>query len=279
VSIDVRTPAYRVLADDLRSQITSGQLRPGDRLPTEPQLCRDCGVSRSTVREALRLLASQHLIVTTRGVAGGSFVAHPSPEQISDTFATGVRLLQVNAVVDASHLLEARGIFEIAAAALAAHRRRPEHLEALRGTLFDPRTADLDTMATLHPAFHMALIACCGNPALDLVTRPLHMVVNLRELVADLGRDFWIQVDEDHRAILDAVTASDPDAAQDAARRHLEHLQRRLISDTDESAAGGSAASESASSGSAVGESGTSESTADEPTADELAAGELTAAT
>lgn len=243
MSIDVRAPAYRVLADDLRSQITSGQLRPGDRLPTEPQLCRDCGVSRSTVREALRLLASQHLIVTTRGVAGGSFVAHPSPEQISDTFATGVRLLQVNAVVDASHLLEARGIFEVAAAALAARRRRPEQLDALRDTLFDPHTADLDTMATLHPAFHTALIACCGNPALALVTRPLHMVVNLRELVADLGRDFWIQVDEDHRAILAAVTASDPDAAQDAARRHLEHLQERLVSTSSVSATDGLAIS------------------------------------
>jgi DNA-binding FadR family transcriptional regulator len=234
VSIDERAPAYRVLADDLRSQITSGQLRPGDRLPTEPQLCRDCGVSRSTVREALRLLASQHLIVTTRGVAGGSFVAHPSPEQISDTFATGVRLLQVNAVVDASHLLEARGIFEVAAAGYAARRRRPEHLEALRKTLFDPHTADLDTMATLHPAFHTALIACCGNPVLELVTHPLHMVVNLRELVEDLGREVWIQVDEDHRAIFDAVTAGDPDEAEDAARRHLEHLQERLVGGTSE---------------------------------------------
>jgi GntR family transcriptional repressor for pyruvate dehydrogenase complex len=225
----VRAPAYRVLADDLRSQITSGQLRPGDRLPTEPQLCRDCGVSRSTVREALRLLASQHLIVTTRGVAGGSFVAHPSPEQISDTFATGVRLLHVNAVVDGSHLLEVRGIFEVAAAGYAARRRRPEHLEALRGTLFDPHTADFDTMAALHPAFHAALIASCGNPVLELVTRPLHMVVNLRELLADLGRDFWVQVDVDHRSIFDAVTASDPDAAEDGARRHLEHLQQYFV--------------------------------------------------
>lgn len=221
----MRAPAYRVLADDLRSQITSGQLRPGDRLPTEPQLCRDCGVSRSTVREALRLLASQHLIVTTRGVAGGSFVAHPSPEQISDTFATGVRLLQVSSVVEGSHLLEVRSIFEVAAAGYAARRRRPEHLEVLRSTLFDPHTADLDTMANLHAAFHTALIASCGNPVLELVTRPLHLVVNLRELGADFGRDFWIQVDEDHRAILAAVTASDPEAAQAAARRHLEHLQ------------------------------------------------------
>jgi DNA-binding FadR family transcriptional regulator len=77
VSIEssVRTPAYQLLADDLRTRITSGRLRPGQRLPTEPELCAEAGVSRSTVREALRLLSSQHLIVTTRGVTGGSFVA------------------------------------------------------------------------------------------------------------------------------------------------------------------------------------------------------------
>src|SRR5438876_352461 len=66
--------SYQALADGLRAQITSGKLRPGDRLPTEPQLCAQSGLSRSTVREALRLLTSQNLIVTTRGVTGGSFV-------------------------------------------------------------------------------------------------------------------------------------------------------------------------------------------------------------
>ena len=74
----MRVPAYQLLADSLRTQITSGRLRPGERLPTEPQLCVRSGVSRSTVREALRLLTSQHLIVTTRGVTGGSYVARPT---------------------------------------------------------------------------------------------------------------------------------------------------------------------------------------------------------
>jgi DNA-binding FadR family transcriptional regulator len=57
------------------------------------------------------------------------------------------------------------------------------------------------------------------------VSAPLHAVVNVRALVAHLGRDFWIQVDSDHRAILDAIEARDPDAAGAAAARHLDHLQ------------------------------------------------------
>jgi GntR family transcriptional regulator, transcriptional repressor for pyruvate dehydrogenase complex len=221
----VRRPAYRVLADDLRAQITSGQLRPGDRLPTEPQLCRECGVSRSTVREALRLLASQHLIVTTRGVSGGSFVAHPSAAQLSDTLTTGLQLMQASAVVDAADLLEVRRMLEIGTAGHAARRRQQSDLDALRSTLFDPYTADAETMITLHPAFHSAVLAACANPLLELVSAPLHAVVNVRALVAHLGRDFWIQVDSDHRAILDAIEARDPDAAGAAAARHLDHLQ------------------------------------------------------
>src|SRR4029434_1012913 len=105
--------ASRILPDVRRAQIPSGQLRPGDRLPTEPQLCRECGVSRSTVREALRLLASQHLIVNTRRGSGGSFVAHPSAAQLSDTLTTGLQLMQASAVVDAADLLEVRRMLEI----------------------------------------------------------------------------------------------------------------------------------------------------------------------
>jgi DNA-binding FadR family transcriptional regulator len=236
VSIDVRAPAYRVLADDLRSQITSGQLRPGDRLPTEPQLCRDCGVSRSTVREALRLLASQHLIVTTRGVAGGSFVAHPSLEQLSETLATGVNLLHINAVVDVMQLMEVRSIFEVAAAGFAALRRRPEDLDALRGTLFDPHTADLETMCDKHPAFHTALVAACGNPVLELVTTPLFQVANIREVLSGFKPDFWFQIDADHRAIFGAVSAGDAAGAEAAAARHLDYIRTVLMARRDEPA-------------------------------------------
>ena len=233
----MRAPAYRALADDLRSQITSGQLRPGDRLPTEPQLCRDCGVSRSTVREALRLLASQHLIVTTRGVAGGSFVAHPSLEQLSETLATGVSLLHGNAVVDAMQLLEVRSVFEVAAAGFAALRRRPEDLDALAGTLFDPHTAELETMCAKHPAFHTALVAACRNPVLELVTAPLFRVGNIREVLSGFSTEFWIQIDADHRAIFQAVRAGDAVGARVAASSHLDHIRAGLVADPAEPAA------------------------------------------
>src|SRR4029453_6968479 len=157
VSVEARRPAYQVLADELRVQITSGQLRPGDRLPTEPQPCASAGGSRSTVREALRLLASQNLIVTPRGVAGGSFVAFPSPAQVSASLGTGVHLLLANSVVGTEELLEVRGMLEIPAAALADVHRTEEHLATLQSTLLDAWGADLEQLLVAHNVFHVAI--------------------------------------------------------------------------------------------------------------------------
>jgi DNA-binding FadR family transcriptional regulator len=224
VSVDARSPAYQILADELREQITSGRLRPGERLPTEPELCQTSGLSRSTVREALRLLASQNLIVTTRGVAGGSFVVHPTPAQISEAIQTGVGLLQASSIVSPAELLEARAIVEVPVAGLAARRRSEEQLAALRATLFDPRTAEVETMVAVHHLFHRALAAACGNPLLELIAHPLQAVSHALRLPETLDRDNWIRVDADHRAIFDAVSRRDQGLAEAAAAAHLVYL-------------------------------------------------------
>src|SRR5690606_9000843 len=86
-------PAYRLLADALRAQILAADFEPGDRLPAESELCELYGVSRSTVREALRALATERLLVTRRGVLGGSFVASPGPGDIADLVQSSLALL------------------------------------------------------------------------------------------------------------------------------------------------------------------------------------------
>jgi len=230
----MRPPAYQILADDLRAQITSGRLRPGDRLPTEPQLCARTGVSRSTVREALRLLASQHLIVTTRGVTGGSFVAHPSTDMLADTLTTGVRLLLRTAIVSAADLLEVREMLEVPAAGLAAVRRDGTQLAAMAAALFDPERDDLDTILAAHRAFHLALAASTGNGLFEAITLPLYSVANERELVTQHPIDLWVRVDAEHREILAAIAAGDPEAARAAAAGHLAHLRDRVTASAED---------------------------------------------
>ncbi|MEV4707333.1 FadR/GntR family transcriptional regulator [Actinoplanes sp. NPDC049316] len=220
----VRPPAYQVLADELRAEITSGRLQPGERLPPEPELCVRSGVSRSTVREALRLLASQHLIVTTRGVTGGSFVAHPDADQLSEGLSTGLTLLTNSAEVGFADLIELRRALEVPAAGLAAERRTDAQLIELRGAMFDPDLDELDTMLAAHSAFHSAVASATGNPLFELVTRPLYHVSYGEEVVEALPDGYWARIDADHRELLACVKNRDPAAAMEAGRRHLDYI-------------------------------------------------------
>jgi DNA-binding FadR family transcriptional regulator len=220
----VRPPAYQQLADDLRADITSGKLQPGERLPPEPELCVRTGVSRSTVREALRLLASQHLIVTTRGVTGGSFVAHPDAGQLSEALSTGLTLLNNVAGIGFADLLEVRRALEIPAAVLAAERRTDAHLAELRAALFDPDIDDFDVMLRAHAEFHEAVAKATGNPLFELVTRPLYHVSYGEEVTGALPAGYWANIDADHRELLGCIAAGDRAAAETVSRRHLDYI-------------------------------------------------------
>jgi GntR family transcriptional regulator, transcriptional repressor for pyruvate dehydrogenase complex len=211
VDTGARRPAYEELAATLRAQILSGELKPGDRLPVEPDLSARYGVSRSTVREALRVLSSQHLVTTTRGVVGGSFVAHPRPEQISGYLHTGLSLMTLFQDVTVDRLLEVRDILEV-----------PAELEA---TLFDPRALPLPEIYPRNRSFHEVLLRIAGNPLLELVTQPVFRVIDEMFHREAAPRRFWSQVDADHREILAAVVAADEAAARAAMHDHLGRLR------------------------------------------------------
>ncbi len=220
----VRPPAYQQLADELRAEITSGRLQPGERLPPEPELCVKIGVSRSTVREALRLLASQHLIVTTRGVTGGSFVAHPDAEQLADGLSTGFALLTHSAAIGLADLLELRRALEVPAAGLAAVRREEAHLVELRSTLFDPDIDDIDTMLAAHSSFHRAMAKATGNPLFELVGRPIYQASYGEDVIGSLPEGYWARIDGDHRAMIDFLAARDGDGATRVAASHIDYI-------------------------------------------------------
>jgi GntR family transcriptional regulator, transcriptional repressor for pyruvate dehydrogenase complex len=224
----INMPAYQLLAEDLRTEIMSGRLRSGQRLPTEPQLCARTGLSRGTVREALRLLASQNLVVTVRGVAGGSFVTQPSVSQLTDTLTTGLSLLLSRSVVPVDDLLEMREILEIPAAGLAAHRRTGPQLATLESALFDLDVDNLDEMLRKHRVFHLGIAAASGNALCEMLSRPLYQVANEREVVAAEPPSFWARIDAEHREILRCVTDGDAEGARRAAAAHVVHLREMI---------------------------------------------------
>ena len=223
-------PAYEAVAARLREQILGGELAPGDRLPTEPELSTRYGVSRSTVREALRVLSSQNLVETTRGVSGGSFVVHPRAEHVRDYLEVTLGLLAVGDEVSVEALLEVRDLLEVPAAGLAAQRATPEQLEDLRATLLDPSSSEAAAMHECNHRFHALLVRATGNPLLEVVAQPV-----FRTLVTRFARGetaelpFWEEVVDDHRLILAAVEAGEAERAQDLTREHLTRLRQSYV--------------------------------------------------
>lgn len=218
-----RRTAYEQLADRLRTRILSGELAPGDRLPIEPELCEQYGVSRTTVREALRQLSSQNLIVTTRGVTGGSYVTAPEPAHISDFLAASIGMLALHEGVSVDALVEVRDLLEVPAARLAARRRTPAQLDRLRAAVAEPAG---DEKSFEHNwRFHTELLQATGNPLLEVVAEPVFRVLQSRFVRDRAPEQFWTTVDHDHREILRAIEAADGAAAEEATRRHLEHLR------------------------------------------------------
>ncbi|HEY9416450.1 GntR family transcriptional regulator [Actinomadura citrea] len=236
-------PAYAEIAASLRDRIIAGEFKPGDRLPIEPDLSAEHGVSRSTVREALRLLASQGLLTTTRGVAGGSFVAYPQPDQITEYLATSLNLLTLDTRITVDQLLEIREMLEVPAAGLAAVRGDEALRAELRGSLFDPSALGPAELFAPNRHFHTVLLKMAGNPFLEVVTQPVFRVLNERFLRENAPARFWYGVDHDHREILSRIEAADEAGAREACHAHLENLRETYTTiDRTHQAGDGSAA-------------------------------------
>lgn len=219
-----RRPAYEIVADALRVRILAGELTPGTRLPPDVELRAEFGVGQSTVREAIRTLASENLVHTTRGVTGGTFVAKPDIGQLSAHLEAGVTLLAAAEGVTVDQLMEVRQLTEVPAAGSAAYRHTEAHLEELRATIFDPDAGIGPEVYASNQEFHRILLRAADNPLLDLITVPVFRVIGSRFSRDVAPEGFWRCVDEDHRALLDAVERRDSMTAMTLMRRHLDHL-------------------------------------------------------
>jgi GntR family transcriptional regulator, transcriptional repressor for pyruvate dehydrogenase complex len=215
------------LAAMLSTQIEAGRLAPGDRLPTEAQLCATHGVSRSVVREAVHRVKSRGLLVARQG--SGVYVAAPAQHQPLE-FDPSV-LESLDAVV---HVVEVRRVLEGEMAALAAERATRAQVAGLRRALAAIDTAGAagrDGVAE-DLAFHRAIGEATGNPQFSRLLGFLEQYLRegMRITRGNEARrvDFMEAVRKEHRAIVDAIAAGDPRAAKRAASSHLVHSARRL---------------------------------------------------
>lgn len=219
-------PAYEQVANQLQELIIKGTLTVGERLPAEGVMAAQFGVSRSTIREALRGLSSQRLVHTKRGVSGGTFVAEPSSEHVHTYLETTIGLLSGADVVSVDEILEARELFEVPAARLAAVRRSEDDLSRLRATLAPHEETDPPPHGYEgHKEFHFAILKASGNQLLDVITGPVFSVLETRFVRDRASSGFWAAVETDHQDIFDAITAGDSEASAQFMHTHLERLR------------------------------------------------------
>jgi GntR family transcriptional repressor for pyruvate dehydrogenase complex len=221
-----RAKAYEQVALKLRQQIVGGERANGDRLPNETALADQFGVSRATVREALRVLSSQDLIRTAKGAGGGSYVQVPSVRHISETLHSSLNLLTAAQHVTVAELLEARELLEVPAARLAAARRVEGDLERLRDAIRDagPRV-DAQAEFVANTDFHAIVLDTCGNTLLWIAAQPVFTVLMTGFSRSSLGARFHDEVRAQHHEIADAIGSGDQDAAGELMYEHLEFLR------------------------------------------------------
>jgi len=220
-----RRKVYELLAEQLRRQISSGALKPGDGVPTERALTQAYRVGRSSVREALRMLESQGLI---EAVGNGSFVVAGEQQLMNHS----LRLLLALDKVNLLELYEVRKILEAEAAVLAAVRRSNEDLVRMEQAI-NHMMAGLDTPDQFSQAdlrFHLDIAAATRNRMI------FHMMNGIRDplqrSLASVARipgspaRFLAQ----HRAIKEAITAGLPDAARAAMLDHLARVEEDVRS-------------------------------------------------
>jgi DNA-binding FadR family transcriptional regulator len=203
-----------------------GGLPQGTRLPNEIVLAAEFGVSRATVREALRLLTAQNLIRTAKGAGGGSYVTVPSAEHVSESLRSGLGLMTAAEDVTLEELLEVRELLEVPAAKLAAQRRGDEHVERLRAAIpSQPLRLGTREQFAYNADFHAIVIEASRNTLLSIAAQPVFAVLQTHLARSRLGRTFHRAINDDHREIAAAIESRDEPVAGERMYEHLEFLR------------------------------------------------------
>lgn len=202
----------------LRALIADGDLRPGDRLPSEGDLCERLGVSRGPLREAIRTLSALGVIDTRHG--SGSYVSELHAADLIKGLGLTVGLLPLDSIIE---LYELRRALEAHAASLAAARVDSETITRL-DALLDQLEAvtDDEELSELDNEFHSAIADVAGNDALATLLDVLRSRSRAyRIFTTDDAAQIKLLSDAGHRSILRGLEARDPVAASAAAAGHV----------------------------------------------------------
>lgn len=226
--------AFDEIAAQIREELAAGRLRVGNRLPSERALSEQFGVSRNTLREALRSLEHAGLIRLQKGARGGAFISERSGEAIT----VGLMDMYHLGSVQPAELTEARIWLESVVVREACHRATQADIDALLRNIEEVETAteagDFALRAEKNIGFHRILAAMTGNPIMLIVMNAVLDV--LRHFVGKIGDYENAFVLPSRRRFVKHMAEGDADAAVAEMEACLKRLQKSYLSRIEPSA-------------------------------------------
>jgi GntR family transcriptional regulator, transcriptional repressor for pyruvate dehydrogenase complex len=216
---------YERIVEHISGEISSGKLRPGDRLPPEMDLAQHFGVSRPTVREALKVLESRNILRSSTGPAGGTFVKAIDGSSVAEYLKDSISLLLDINELTLEELWDTREVVDVPAAELAAVRRTEQDIFVIEKTIeMDKLKRGVTIVSDI--SFHRAVAEASKNRMLSLFAGSIHMTLRTlaerhimpEDVLPEVKRISELQHHLIYKAIFDQDRAL-------AAIRMREHLQ------------------------------------------------------
>lgn len=213
------------VANRILAMIKSGNLRAGDRLPTEAQMCIAFGISRPPLREALKALSLMRVLASRQG--GRYTVTELSPSDLIAPF----NIILARSDYDVDEHFEARAVVDLELVRLCCARASPETRARILTLAVDGRAFYPDPVAfrLLDLEYHQAIYTSGGNRLLAALAEALYnMGLELRRSASALPGVIEISVRQ-HTRVAEAIVAGDAEAAVEAYRQHLEHIRDTTV--------------------------------------------------
>ena len=214
-----RDRLYTQVADQIEQLIADESLRPGDKLPGERDMADRMGVSRTVVREAIRVLGDRGLIVVKTGC--GTYVQEPSGRAAAASIERYLKLRQPSEPF--THVHEVRSMIEVETAGLAAERATDDDLDRLQSTIegMAANRNDLHEYIKQDQAFHEGLAEATHNGLFNVLLSPISDLLHQVIVVSVQAPGALNAGINHHRDILEQVRRHDSRAARQAMREHL----------------------------------------------------------
>jgi GntR family transcriptional repressor for pyruvate dehydrogenase complex len=220
-----RAKAWEQVASQLQELIVTGYWKKGERLPGEIELAKQFGVSRSTLREALRALSSNGLVQIRHGE--GSFVWYPEVEEYLNPLMP--RLLVERE--DVLAIMEARSMVEVRTARLAAERATPREVKELAALLekMEASKDDRREFAKLDHRFHKQVAVATHNKVIIKIYEAIEVFLLSQQLEVVDYVDAIDRGVNDHQAIYAAIAGGDPEGAEEVMAKHMKRTYEAIM--------------------------------------------------